>query len=246
MKSIAVYNLKGGVGKTASSVNLAYLAMADGKKVLLWDLDSQGAASFYYQVKPKVKGGVKNLLKNTDQVEKFVKSTSFEGLDIIPADISSRNFDLILDELKKSEKKFASIFKNLSKHYDLMIVDAPPGFSLLIENLMDFADHVLIPLIPTTLSVRTYEQIIDFFDSKKYISKLMPFFTMFDMRKNMHKDIVGQLINHPMFLKSLIPYSSVVEKMGSKLAPLHTFDTKSKASLAYLSLWQEVCEKLSL
>ena len=64
MSVFGVYNIKGGVGKTASTVNLAWLAASEGARTLVWDLDPQGAASFYFRIKPKVKSGARGLIAN--------------------------------------------------------------------------------------------------------------------------------------------------------------------------------------
>ena len=107
MITIAVYNLKGGVGKTAAAVNLAAIAASEGENTLLWDLDPQGSTSFYYRVKPKFKGGAKTLVGKGSEILAAVKETEYENLDLIPADLSIRNMDFHLDEGKNSKKKLA-------------------------------------------------------------------------------------------------------------------------------------------
>ena len=97
MITIAVYNLKGGVGKTAAAVNLAAIAASEGENTLLWDLDPQGSTSFYYRVKPKFKGGAKTLVGKGSEILAADKETEYENLDLIPADLSIRNMDFHLD-----------------------------------------------------------------------------------------------------------------------------------------------------
>ena len=105
MKVLATYNIKGGVGKTATAVNLAYLAAAEGARTLVWDLDPQGAASFYFRVKPKVKGGSEALITGRRALDRAIKGTDYDNLDLIPADFSYRNMDLELGETKKRTRR---------------------------------------------------------------------------------------------------------------------------------------------
>ena len=85
MQTLALYNLKGGVGKSAAAVNLAYLAAADGIPTLLWDLDPQGAASWYFHAKPEdIK--TKKVLEGETPIGRLVKKTPYENLAMIPAD----------------------------------------------------------------------------------------------------------------------------------------------------------------
>ena len=246
MVSFALYNSKGGVGKTASAVNLAFLAAQNKNKVLIWDLDPQASTTFYYQIKAKVKGGVKKLVDGKHDISKYIKSTSYENIDILPADFSTRNLDLILDDMKKSKKRLKSVIKDVAKEYDYVFIDSHPGFSVLSENIFIAADYVIIPMIPTILSVRTYEQIIKYFkDDDLSTNKIMPFFAMVDRRKKMHKEILEKYITEDShFLKNSIPYSSVVEKMGDHQAPLPAYSKRTKAAIAYVELWNEIENKV--
>ena len=179
MTIIALYNLKGGVGKTASCVNLAYLAAADGFKTLLWDIDQQGSSSFYYKAKPKMHPGIKKLITKDADLESAILSTDFELLDVIPADSNTKSADIMLEEMKGNKNRLKSVLKQLEKEYDFAFIDCPPGFSALSENIFNAADVVLMPVIPTTLSIRTYNMVKDYFKEKDLdIKKMMCFFTM--------------------------------------------------------------------
>ena len=130
MRVISSYNIKGGVGKTASVVNLAYLCAQDGYNTLIWDMDPQGAASFYYRIKPKVKGGGRRLLSKKHALEDAIKGTDFINLDLLPADFSYRNLDLLLDDTKKPYSRFRKILNSLVTQYDYIFLDCAPSISL--------------------------------------------------------------------------------------------------------------------
>ncbi len=247
MKVIALYNIKGGVGKTAACVNLAYSCAKSGMKTLLWDLDSQGAASYYFNVKPEVKGGTKKLFK-TKTIGDLVKETDIEYLDLLPADFSYRHMDLFLDSEKKPKKRMSEFVSRFEDDYDVLFLDCPPSFSLVSENIFNSADVMLVPLIPTTLSLRTYEQIVEYVDQhKKLTLKLMPFFSMVDKRKKLHVDTILDDQNRIFgVLQTGIPYLSIIEYMGVHRAPVGLFAPKSQAALLFDQLWMEVVLRAKL
>ena len=123
MKIIAIYNSKGGVGKTTTAVNLAYLASAEGTKTLLWDLDPQAAATYYYRVRPKLKGGVKKLVGGKKSPLDYSKRTEYKNLSLLPADFSSRKLDIILHDMNKAKKRIGKFFDSLAKEHDLLFMD---------------------------------------------------------------------------------------------------------------------------
>jgi chromosome partitioning protein len=240
---IALYNLKGGVGKTASCVNFAYMAAADNFKTLLWDIDPQGSSSFYYKVKPKVHPGIKKLISKDADLEDAILSTAFEMLDVIPADNSAKSFDIIQDEMKGNKNRLKSIVKQLDKEYDFVFIDCPPGFSALSENIFNAADIILMPVIPTTLSIRTYHMVKDYFKEKNLdMEKLKCFFSLADQRKTMHTETMESLQKDKRFLKNFIPYLSDVEKMGTHKAPVVEFANTGFAARCYQKLWMEIKE----
>jgi chromosome partitioning protein len=242
VKVIAIYNIKGGVGKTATAVNLSFLASLDGASTLVWDLDPQGAASYYFRIKAKVKGGGQKLVEGKLGLEHAIKGTDYEGLDLLPADFSYRDMDFFVEITKKPESRMSKLLKPLSGEYDYVFLDCPPSISSASESVFDAADVLLVPTIPTTLSLRTYKQIKKFFKQEHYDSmKILPFFAMVDMRKQMHRLIVEYPPSFmPDVLDSYIPYASEVERMGIKCAPLGDFAANSRAAICYKSMWDEI------
>ena len=240
---IALYNLKGGVGKTASCVNFAYLAAKDGYKTLLWDIDPQGSTTFYYNVKPKNAMGIKKLISKDVVLESAILETEYDNLEIIPADNSAKSFDIMVEEMKGNKTRLKGILKQLENEYDFVFIDCPPGFSALSENIFAAADIVLMPIIPTTLSIRTYDMVKDYFKEKDLDgSKMMCFFTLVDLRKNMHNEIMEHLYKDKRFFQTYIPYLSDVEKMGIHRQPIEGFAKSSHAAQAYRDLWTEIKE----
>jgi cellulose biosynthesis protein BcsQ len=241
MITLACYNIKGGVGKTATAVNLAYLAAQSGIRTLVWDLDPQAAASYYFRIKAKVKKGSKGLLQGKQSLADTIKGTDFELLDLVPADFSYRNMDLLLEDKKNPERKIYKLLKPLAEDYDLVILDCPPSISLFTESVFYTADYLLVPTIPTTLSLRTLEQLLRFYNKEGLNEKsILPFFSMVDLRKSLHKTIIQNPPKTlPAFLQAHIPYASEIEQMGTHRTPLPVFASASRAGKAYQSLWAE-------
>lgn len=246
MKTLAIYSMKGGVGKTATSVNLAYWAARSGLKTLLIDLDPQGASSFYFRIKPAKKNWGKRFFKAYEQLLKQIKASDYENLDVIPAHLSFRNFDSILNDFSKRKARLKKILKGMQDEYDLVILDCPPSSGQLSESVFMASDLLLVPVIPTTLSERTFEQLIDFFQREGYSKKkLLPFFSLVQNQKSMHKKMQDDLRRkHRNFLQTSIPFSADIENMGEYRSPVDLFAHNKPANQAYRQLWQEVAKHL--
>jgi len=242
MKVLATYNIKGGVGKTATAVNLSYLAARDGLRVLLADLDPQAAATYTLRVRPRVKGGGKALITGSRELDAAIKGTDFDNLDLLPADFTFRNLDLMLDATKKPTQRLARLLRPLRASYDLVFLDCPPGISLLSESVLHAADLVLVPIIPTTLSLRTLDQLTEFIgDFDGYRPEVLAFSSMIDRRKRLHKEIAERLpAERKDVADTAIPALSIIEQMAVQRAPVAAFAPRSAAARAYAELWAEV------
>ena len=241
MKTIALYSIKGGVGKTAAAVNLSYLSSLLSTPTLICDLDPQGASSYYFRITASKKYNSDKFLKGNKKIYQHIKATDFENLDLLPSDFSYRNLDIELSEEKKPQKKLKKNIGELSDEYRFVFFDCAPNLTLLSESVFAASDVILVPLIPTTLSIRTYIQLMDFFKANKLdSSKIRPFFTMVEKKKKLHRDIINEFSNTPGFFTETIPYNSEVEKMGIYRAPLNAVLPNSPASKAYHNLWEEL------
>ncbi|MEP4077552.1 ParA family protein [Haloferula sp.] len=246
MKVIACYSSKGGVGKTSSAVNLAYASAKEGKRTLLIDLDQQGASTFYFRVHPPKKKGSKSLMKaffkKKESATDAIRESDFENLFLLPASQSYRNFDTLLDGMKASKGRLMSFVERAGHGYQRVILDCPPSLSLLAENVFRASDLVLVPVVPTTLSERTYHQLKEFFDkSGLRKKKLRPFFSMVEGRKRMHLNTMKRMREaEKRMLGTVIPYSAEVEAMGIHRAPVLKSSPSHAASGAFRRLWKEV------
>jgi len=213
-----------------------------GLRFLLWDLDPQGASSYYFRIKARVKGGSAALLKKKSRLQAAIKGTDYERLDLIPADFSYRNLDLALDDQDKPRRWLGKLLHRLEDDYDFILLDCPPSISMLSENVLQAADALLVPLIPTHLSLRAYRQLRRF--SEKMASaetRLLPFFSMVDRRRKLHREVVTEFASqHDNLLRTYIPYASIVEQMGQRRAPVTHFAPHSEPARAFMQLWNEV------
>lgn len=240
MKVVAVYSTKGGVGKTTAAVNLAWEA-SQSFRVLLWDLDAQGASSYLLEVKAKVKGGIESLVSGTMVAGDAIRHTAYENLDILPADDSYRELDLVFDAAKKSTKRVEKVLATLGENYDVVILDCPPGASLVAENAVQAADVVVVPLVPSPLSLRSLEQVAHVVAGAADPTPLLGFLSMVDRRKTSHRAAAESLHRkNTMVSDILVPSAVVVERMGAERAPIATYAPNSEAARAYEQLWKRI------
>jgi chromosome partitioning protein len=247
MRTLAAYSIKGGVGKTAAAVNLAYLASQQGDRTLVWDLDAQGAATYTFRIKPKVKGGVAALVTRSRELDTVIKGTDHLGLDLVPADFSYRLLDLALDREKKPTRRLGTLLGELRGDYDVVILDCPPGASLACEAMVEAADAVLVPVVPTPLSLRTLDQLGAFVAAVDGDTAIVPFLSMVDRRRKLHREICDRLrAERPDLLRAVIPASADVERMSEQRAPLFTTSPRSPAADGFRELWREIRGRVCL
>jgi cellulose biosynthesis protein BcsQ len=242
MKIAAVSNIKGGVGKTTTAVNLAYLAAAAGSRTVLWDLDPQGAATYTLDVAPAEHASAKKLVSGKRRLDDLLTATAYPNLQLLPADLSYRNFDLHLSQRKHATARLMMMARSLDDSVDLLLLDCPPGISLLTENVLRAADAIIVPMVPAPLSVRMLAQLIEFIAGTGWSDlRLLPFFSMVDRRRALHAEIIERARQqYPMILATEVPYWSDIERMSVRRAPLPAYAPSSAATQIYSDLWAEI------
>ena len=241
---LATYNIKGGVGKTSAAVNLAYLAARDGAPTLLWDLDPQAASTFLFRVRPEIRGGGRKLVRRASRAAALIKGTDHVGLDLLPADFSYRHMDLVLDNFKHPTRRLNRVLAPLRDEYEYIFLDCPPSISLVSESVFEAADALLVPIIPATLSARTFDQLSELVRNGPQV---LAFFSMVDVRKSHHREVMAQVRStHAVtMLGAAIPASDDVERMGVERDVVAEFAPQSGAALAYEALWWDVRRRLT-
>jgi chromosome partitioning protein len=245
MKVLSSYSIKGGVGKTALSVNLGYALQQTGRRILLVDLDPQGAAAFFFRVRPAGETKMKSGDLTEARLRQDIRESDYPGLDILPSNLAYRNLDLVLGRMRKPRKQLRWLIQDLGTDYDCIILDCPPNITLLSENVFRASNLILVPVIPTMLSERTLEQLYQFFAEMDLRTEILaPFFSMAQSRNRIHQETIARLPErYPRFLKTIIPFTVEMEKMGIRRTPVLAYGPALGIAQAYRRLCQEIQER---
>jgi len=250
MKKIAIANLKGGVGKTSAAVNIAHLASTTGLRTLLVDLDAQGAAGYIFRIDPDDGAKAKAVARNRKGVSDHIFATDFPNLDLLPGSFSLRKLPQMLADEKDGVGRLGEMLKRVGKGYDLVVVDAPAGLHMESEAILQAMHLVLVPILPSPLSVYSYRKTRDFLEKRRGTSKLPElhgYFSMVDRRRTLHRETVDAVTADFLDVWPVeIPYASIVEQMSSRRLPLAELPRAGKALAAYRSLWDHAARAIDV
>lgn len=238
---IAVYSMKGGVGKTTLAVNLAYCSASQSSwRTLLWEIDAQGAASFLLgEMRESAKA--KRVFSRNVGAEELIESTRWPGLALLAADMSLRHLDHTLSVADKP-KRLRKLVHGLAPEFDRVILDCPPGLGEVSDQVFRAVDLIVVPVPPTPLALRAYEQVSEHIARDHGgLPPLLPVLSMVDRRKKLHREIVDERPDWP-----VVPQASVVERMAVEQSPVVATARTSAASIAIVRLWARVEQRLAL
>lgn len=247
MHAVALTALKGGVGKTSTTVNLAALAAAGGHRTLIWDIDPQAGATSCLGVKPKLRGGAQRLLGTDRDHTGSIRPSGLPRLDILPGDVSLREADVIVSGNRKPRRSLKRVLAAVARNYDVVLVDCPPGIGPATEVLVRSVDLLLVPVVPAPLDLRALDRFSDVLGDLGAPPELLaPFLSLVDRRKPLHRRLMDEVRTNRSFLGAAVPVSSAVERMPLEQVPTVVAAPRSLASIAMRELWAEVAERLDL
>lgn len=241
MRAIAVYSLKGGVGKTTLAVALAWAsATRSARRTLLWDVDPQAAASYLLGAAPQGKHRAQAVFAKEVDPAKLIRPTGIDRLELLPADASLRGLDRFLFGLGK-KKRLLKLIEQVGRDYDRVLLDAPPGLTETSEQVLRAADLIIVPVIPSPLSRRALDEVVAYLDRHSIRrGPILPVFNMVDRRRSLHRTALEADPDWP-----TIPMASAFEAIGAPGGGMARLPAASPAALALFGLWAGIEKKLA-
>ena len=238
--TIAIYSLKGGVGKTTIAVNLAWFAaQASARRTLLWDLDPQAASTYLLGDDRAARDTAQSVFAKDVSPARLIRPSSIDKLDQLPADTSLRSLDRYLFGLGK-KRRLARLLESVGD-YERVILDCPPGLTETSEQVMRAATLVIAPVVPSPLSLRALEEVVLHLEREHGgHAPILPVFSMVDRRRALHRAALAERPDWP-----VIPMASAIEAMSVHRAPVGAFALKSVAGDSFAALWRGLERKLA-
>ena len=247
-KAIAIFNQKGGVGKTTTNINLAACLALKGKKVLVLDLDPQGNTTSGLGISKKnlETTSYDLLVDDSIKTEAAIYRTNVQNMDIIPASVDLSGAEIELVQIEGREKRLKKALESIKNTYDYIFVDCPPSLSLLTINALTAVDSVLIPIQCEFYALEGVSQLVSTIDlvRKSFNPNLGiqgVILSMFDGRANLSiqvADEVKRFFGDKMY-STVIPRNVRLAEAPGYGMPITSYDPKSKGARAYMAFAEE-------
>lgn len=241
MASVAIFNSKGGVGKTTLAVNLAWEAARAGHRVLLWEMDEGGDSSWLMSEGPAMpRPDMEQVVNGLQPIDDSVHPSKYPGIACIAGDNSARRTDRFFVRMRR-ERRMVALMDGLKARFDVIVMDCSPGFSDANRQILMLADLVIVPTIPSILSMRGMQRVRQFLTRYRDRAHppILPVFSMVDRRRKGHKAALAQYPAWP-----CIPMAAEIEQMADRRAPVGAFAPSGAAAALFGGLWDGVEDKL--
>lgn len=250
-KAIAIFNQKGGVGKTTTNINLASCLAMKGKKVLILDIDPQGNTTSGMGISKREleRTTYEVLINDKMPPEDAILHTGIQNLSIIPASVDLAGAEIELVQLEGREKRLKKALEKIKSKYDYIFIDCPPSLGLLTINSLTAVDSVLIPiqcefyaLEGVSQLMSTIELVRKNFNRKLEIQGVI--LSMFDGRTNLSIQVVEEVKKYfkEKVYTTVIPRNVRLAEAPSYGMPITLYDPRSKGAEAYLDFADEFLE----
>ncbi|WP_427340772.1 ParA family protein [Caloranaerobacter sp. DY30410] len=249
---ISIFNQKGGIGKSTTTVNLGAALAEKGKKVLLVDMDPQANTTVSVGIDDEeLEITIYDLLTEKkvkkERILEVIQETSYERLHVLPSDITLSNAEITLSNAISRETILSRVLEQIRKDYDFILIDCPPSLGLLSINSLVASDGIIIPVATSFFSIKGIKHLLNTItliqdNLKPQLEIMGVLITMFDKRKNIAKSIKSDLIKTfgDKVFDSVIRVNSQIEYAQDNRIPIIYYNKTCNGYIDYMNFAEEV------
>ena len=250
VRTIAITNQKGGVGKTTTAINLSSCLAKLGQRVLMVDMDPQGNATSGVGIeKAKIRECVYNVIMDGLDPHAVIRHGPIDGMDVIPSTLDLAAAEIELAAELSRENRLHRGLERIRSGYDFMIIDCPPALGLLTINSLAAAEETIVPIQCEYYALeglvylfRTIQRVKLHLNPGLRISGVL--LTMFDSRTNLSRDVQAEVRREypQLTMRTVIPRTVRLSEAPGFGKPIILYDPSSKGAWAYMELAKEVVQ----
>ena len=246
-KVVAIFNQKGGVGKTTTCMNLTTALSMDGYRVLTVDIDPQGNTTSGFGLdKNQLEKSIYDALINDLDLREIILTTGYDRLNILPSNIELAGSEIELTKMAQRETKLRKVITPIKDYYDFVFIDCQPSLGLLTINALAASDSVLIPIQCEYYALEGVGQLISTISLvKKGLNPALDIegvlLTMYDRRTNLSMQVSDEVTD---YFRNKVYHTKIPRNIRLAEAPsygetIFEYAPRSRGSAAYQEFAKE-------